>query len=561
MPNKETENTGQEKEKVVTKYDLKMQRRKEQKEKAAREEKISRIVGIAVVVALVCIVASFPIRNYLTINGTYATVNGEKISRVEFDYNYQMARSSYLNQYGAYLSYFGLDTSRDIDTQMYSDTMTWGDYFDELAVQNIARTIGLEKEAKAEGFTYDVTEDYKDFQEALKDAASEAGTTVKNYVKQLYGPYATESRVKPYLENSFYISAYNEVIADRLTPSMEEIQSYYDENKASYDSVDYYSETVDAQLPTEPTELADPVEPEEDGEEGAEDGTEAGDGTEEAYQPSEAEIAAAMEKAKEEADKLEKTLLADSELVTNAKKSAVSYLISDWLFDEERKQGDTTVIEDSTSHRYYVVGFERRYLDETPSVDVRVTLTQEDNGQAILDEWKAGAATEESFAEICDKYNDPDVTAVEGGLLEGVLISDMPEELAEWMGDSARAQGDTAVISPESEQYTYVVYYVGTGDAGWIQSIRTTLRNEKVSDYMQTFVEDIDVQDPKGNLKYIDIRAEEAAASAAAEAESSSEGSDSSEDSDSSDASDAGSEDAGDSDSAESSEGGADSEG
>jgi len=561
MPNKETENTGQEKEKVVTKYDLKMQRRKEQKEKAAREEKISRIVGIAVVVALVCIVASFPIRNYLTINGTYATVNGEKISRVEFDYNYQMARSSYLNQYGAYLSYFGLDTSRDIDTQMYSDTMTWGDYFDELAVQNIARTIGLEKEAKAEGFTYDVTEDYKDFQEALKDAASEAGTTVKNYVKQLYGPYATESRVKPYLENSFYISAYNEVIADRLTPSMEEIQSYYDENKASYDSVDYYSETVDAQLPTEPTELADPVEPEEEGEEGAEDGTEAGDGTEEAYQPSEAEIAAAMEKAKEEADKLEKTLLADSELVTNAKKSAVSYLISDWLFDEERKQGDTTVIEDSTSHRYYVVGFERRYLDETPSVDVRVTLTQEDNGQAILDEWKAGAATEESFAEICDKYNDPDVTAVEGGLLEGVLISDMPEELAEWMGDSARAQGDTAVISPESEQYTYVVYYVGTGDAGWIQSIRTTLRNEKVSDYMQTFVEDIDVQDPKGNLKYIDIRAEEAAASAAAEAEGSSEGSDSGEDSDSSDASDAGSEDAGDSDSAESSEGGADSEG
>ena len=68
MPNKETrnagkENTGQEPEKIVTKYDLKMQRRKEEKEKAAREEKISRITGILVVAALVCIVASFPIRN------------------------------------------------------------------------------------------------------------------------------------------------------------------------------------------------------------------------------------------------------------------------------------------------------------------------------------------------------------------------------------------------------------------------------------------------------------------------------------------------------------------
>ena len=60
MPKKETQNTGQEPEKIVTKYDLKMQRRKEEKEKAAREEKVSRIIGILVVVALACIVLSFP---------------------------------------------------------------------------------------------------------------------------------------------------------------------------------------------------------------------------------------------------------------------------------------------------------------------------------------------------------------------------------------------------------------------------------------------------------------------------------------------------------------------
>ena len=540
MPKKETQNTGQEPEKVVTKYDLKMQRRKAQKEKEAREEKISRIVGILVVAALVCIVLSFPIRNYLTVNGTYATVNGEKVSRVEFDFNYYLARSSYLNQYGAYLSYFGLDTSRDIDTQMYSDTLTWGDYFDELAVQNIARNKALKKEAQAESFAHDVSGDYKEYQESLKNAASDAGSTVKNYLKEMYGPYATESRVKPYLEDNFYVSAYAEVIADRLTPSQEEIQSYYDENKAGYDSVDYYSTTVDAELPTEPTELADPVEPEE----GETEGTESGDEEEEAYQPSEAEIAAAMEKAKAEADSLEGTIMTEGELKTNARQSAVSSLISSWLFDEERKQGDTTVIEDSSSHRYYVVGFESRYLDETPSVDVRVTLTAEDNGQAILDEWKGGAATEESFAEICDKYNDPEITAVEGGLLEGVLVSDMPQELADWMGDSARAEGDTTVISPASEQYTYVVYYVGTNDAGWIQSIRTTLRNEKVSEYMEALTENIDVQDPGDNLRYLDIRAAEEAAAASSEAAAeNSEGADSSEaGSEGADSSEAGSE-------------------
>ena len=516
MPKKETQNNGQEPEKIVTKYDLKMQRRKEQKEKAAREERVSRIIGIAVVVALVCLVASFPIRNYLTINGTYVTVNGEKISKAEFDYNYNVARSSYLNQYGAYLGYFGLDMTKDVDTQMYSETMTWGDYFEELAVQNIARNKGIEKEARAEGFTYDTAEDYSEYQETLKEAVSEAGSTMKSYLKELYGPYATQARVKPYLEESFYVGAYTEAMAEKLSPSEEEIQAYYEENADTYDSIDYYRVEVDAELPTEPTELADPVEPEEGGEEGSEEG----EGEEEPYQPSEAEIAAAMEAAKEEADKLEASVMTEGELITDARKASMSYVLTDWLFDKERKQGDTSVIEDSTNHKYYVVGFEKRYLAQTPTVDVRVALTAEDNGQAILDEWKSGAATEETFAEICDKYNDPAITTVEGGLLEGVMTTDVPTEIAEWMNDSSRQVGDTAVISPASENYTYVVYYKGLNDPEWMQRIRTTLRNEKVSEYLGTFTENVDVQDPKDHLAYLKIRAEEEAATAASGEES-----------------------------------------
>ena len=516
MPMKETQNNGQEPEKIVTKYDLKMQRRKEQKEKAAREERVSRIIGIAVVVALVCLVAAFPIRNYLTINGTYVTVNGEKISKAEFDYNYNVARSSYLNQYGAYLGYFGLDMTRDVDTQMYSETMTWGDYIEELAVQNIARNKGIEKEARAEGFTYDTAEDYSEYQETLKEAVSEAGSTMKSYLKELYGPYATQARVKPYLEESFYVGAYTEAMAEKLSPSEEEIQAYYEENADTYDSIDYYRGEVDAELPTEPTELADPVEPEEGGEEGSEEG----EGEEEPYQPSEAEIAAAMEAAKEEADKLEASVMTEGELITDARKASMSYVLTDWLFDKERKQGDTSVIEDSTNHKYYVVGFEKRYLAQTPTVDVRVALTAEDNGQAILDEWKSGAATEETFAEICDKYNDPAITTVEGGLLEGVMTTDVPTEIAEWMNDSSRQVGDTAVISPASENYTYVVYYKGLNDPEWMQRIRTTLRNEKVSEYLGTFTENVDVQDPKDHLAYLKIRAEEEAAAAASGEES-----------------------------------------
>lgn len=507
MSKKETQNTGDKPEKIVTKYDRKVQRRKEEKERARREERVGRIIGIALLAVLVCIVASFPIRNYLTVNGTYIKVSGEKVSRVEFDYHYQVASSDYINQYGAYLSYFGLDLSRDVRTQMYSDTLTWGDFFEEMAVDNIGREKALLKAAKEEGFTYDVAADYDEYKEQLKEAASEAGTTVKELVKQLYGAYATEARVKPYVQNGMYLNAYVDLLTERLEPAREEIQEYYDNDKASYDSVDYYLTSVDAELPTEPTELADPVEETEGESEGEE-------GTEEAYKPSEAEIEAAMKLAKAEADKKEKTVQADGELNTNKKRSAVTSVLRDWLFDDERKAGDTAVIEDSTLHRYYVVRFEKRYLDETPSSDIRVVVTAGDNGQAILDEWKSGDATEESFTALCEKYNDTSVFSAEGGLLEAVTPSGLPEELGDWVSESGRTEGDTAVISPESEENTYVVYYGGPNDPEWILNIRNTLLSQKMTEYMETAVGEIDVDDPKENLRYLKVRAEEEAAAA-----------------------------------------------
>ncbi len=525
MSKKETQNADQAPEKVMTKYDLKMQRRKEEKERAEKSRRRDNILGVVIVAALVCLVASFPIRNYLTVHGSYVKVNGEDVSKVEFDYNYNVAVSNYLSQYAYYLYMMGIDPTSDFTSQMYSDTLTWGDYFQQMAVENMIRNKSLLAAAKAEGFAYDTAEDYAMYRESLEKAASENNTTAKSYLKELYGPYATESRLKPYVEEALYLAGYYDELSERQTPSMEDIQAYYEENKASYDSVDYYLMTVDAELPTEPTELADPVEETEGEEEaGAEDGAEGGE--EQAYQPSEAEIEAAMAEAKEKADGAVDTVKADGELQENVKKSAATYLLQDWLFDEERKAGDSTVIEDSTGHRYYVVEFADRYLDEVLSSDIRVVVTDAENGQAILDEWSAGAATEESFAELCDKYNDPAVTVTEGGLLEAVTSSSVPADINAWIRDEARAVGDTAVISPEGEENTFVVYYSGTNEAEWILSIRQTLIGQRMNEYVEELTADGKVEDPKGNLRYLKVQAEaEAAAQESSEASDGAEGS------------------------------------
>lgn len=493
--------TGEKQGKIVTRYDRKVERRKQQKAKEEREKKIARITGIVLAVVLVCFVASFPIRTLMTVNGMYITVDGEKVTKVEFDYYYNIAMSNYLNGQGAWLYYAGIDLSGDLSKQMYSEDMSFKDFFDEMAVELISQNKALEREGRAAGFAYDTAEKYQDYMESLKENAKQEGVTAKVYIQGSYGPYATESRVKPFVEEMMYANAYYESVVKAMDISQDEIQQYYDENKNNYDLIDFRLASVSAELPKEPTELADPVESAAPA-----DGT-GTEGSQGEYEPSEAEIAAAMEKAKAEADSMEKTIKTEGEQTVGAFYSDVTYLLRDWLFSEDRKPGDTTVIEDSTAHRYYVLGFEKRYRNESLSADARVIMTNGGNGQEILDEWKSGEATEASFAELSDKYNDPAITSVEGGLYEGMLVSSLIDELKAWFSDSSRAKGDTAVISPEGDSYSYVVYYVAPNREEWILSIENTLRSSRATEYIDGLVDSVAVEDKKGNLNYLKVYA------------------------------------------------------
>ncbi len=519
---KVTENKEQKEQteqKVMTKYDRKVQKRKEDKEKEKKEERISTAVGIVFLVALVCLVASFPIRTYLATHETYVVINGEEVNKVEFDYVYNTSKNNYITQYGSYLSYFGLDTSKDLSTQMYSDTLTWQDYFEQNAVESLKQNKALMAEAKAAGFTYDTTDEYNTFKETIKTSAAAAGVSDKEYVRSIYGSYATMGRIEEYVKNDMVMNAYYQKLQEDNAPSDDEIQSYYEENKATYDSVDYRLTTIEADLPTEPTELADPVEETAADTTGTTDGTAATDSTQDtAYQPSDAEIAKAMEDAKVLADDAEQTVAKDGEAHENEKKSSVNYLISDWLFDDARKAGDTTVITNDNSHCYYAVAFEKRYLDETPSADVRVIIPTEDKtGEEILEEWKNGAATEDSFAELCKKYTQ-DTSAVEnGGLFEQVTKTGMTEELSNWIFDSSRQAGDTVAITVSDT--TYVLYYIGQDQPEWKINIKNTLVSDTMSQHMQDITADVTVEDPKGKLNYLKVQAEESAAAETATAE------------------------------------------
>lgn len=507
MSKKVSENTEEKQEKVLTKYDLKMRRRAEEKKKAEREKRMSTITGVVIVAALACLVASFPIRTYLTVNGTYVEVAGEKISRVEFDYNYNLIKNNYIAQNGYYMSMFGVNLNGDLSAQKYSDTMTWKDFFEQMTMESIINNRALRDQAKAEGYTYDASQDYEEYMASLKKAAAEAGVSGKEYIRQSFGTYATESRLKGFVMESLRMNAYYDKVTEEKKPSEEEIAAYYEENKNNYDSADYRLITVSAQLPTEPTELADPVEETE--------GTEAeGEDTEKAYEPSEAEIAFAMQEARKEAEEALKTISTDGELSENVLRANVASQLRDWMFDAQRKTGDTTIIENTNSHLYYVAEFVDRYRDETPSVDARIVILGTDaavQADAVLEEWKGGAATEESFAEIADKYNEASAGA-EGGLYEALIPGGLPEALGDWLKDSARTAGDVTSITGGEGEASYVVYYVGTNDPQWSINISNTLLQQTLNEYLEEISQGYEIKDPKGNLNYLKVQAAQDAA-------------------------------------------------
>lgn len=509
MSNKEKV-TEQQTEKVMTKYDLKMQKRQEAKEKEKKQNNRDLIIWVLIAIALVGFIAYFPIRNYTAVNESFVKVNGEDISRVEFDYNYNVVKNNYLNTMGSYLTQFGLDLSADLSTQWYTEDLTWEDYFEQQAMDSIIRGKALKDEAEAAGFVYDTEEDYKEYVEGIKESAAETGLSTSAYIKQAYGTYATMGRVEEYVKESLYVNAYYTQLGEDMAPSDEEIQAAYEADKQSYDSVDYYITVVSAALPTEPTELADPVDETAEATEGTE---------EEAYQPSEAEIDKAMADALLVAEAAEETIATSGQLREGAMYSGTSNVIRDWLFDESRVEGDTTIAEYTAGNQYYVVSFVRRYLDETPSADVRIITAEADGGQAILDEWKSGEATEETFAALADKYNEGTSFTAEGGLYSAVTKSGTLDVIADWVYADGRVAGDTTCVTTEDGATSYVLYYVADNEPQWKMTIRTEILADVMENHLQEISANYEVDDVNGNLEYIQILAAEEAAAETSETE------------------------------------------
>ena len=153
------------------------------------------------------------------------------------------------------------------------------------------------------------------------------------------------------------------------------------------------------------------------------------------------------------------------------------------------------MLEDSDSSNYYVVVFNGRSRNEYNTVNVRHILIQpeaselseDDEGyeddvaakdaeaaqkaQDILDEWKAGDATEDSFAALANEYSQDPGSNTTGGLHEQVYQGQMVTEFNDWCFDESRQPGDCEIV--ETTHGYHIIYFIGqTETRAWFDTAK-----------------------------------------------------------------------------------------
>ena len=122
--------------------------------------------------------------------------------------------------------------------------------------------------------------------------------------------------------------------------------------------------------------------------------------------------------------------------------------------------------------RHILVSFEGGTYDSTTGVTTYTDeekLAAKEAAEAILNEWKAGAATEDSFAALANERSD-DGDGTTGGLYEDIRPGQMVSAFEDWCFAGHKV-GDTGIV--ETQYGYHVMFYSGDSDITYRDSLIT----------------------------------------------------------------------------------------
>lgn len=429
---------------------------------------------------------------------------------------HRIFKSTYNDFISYYASAYGFDTSKSSRDQFYDEAnnVTWYDEFMDSSKSNIKQLLTLCEAAKKEGMSID--DDEKERIEKniddMRAEADNANQTLDEYISNTFGKGLTESDVRQNIEQTTLAQKYYQKVYDGFTYTDEDYEKSYNENKESYQYVDFLRFAFGY------------------GTTDSSDSSVTVDEKQKEIAKNAANELATVKTAQEFKDYIAKylnenrdyvNLSADESHTEEEYQSAIESQVKSaevtkyayqattdagkWLFDSSRNENDTYVFDGTSSYNVVMI-LKTPYRDETWGRNVRHILftadTYETDANAkkkadeVYEEWKKGEATEESFGKLATQYNaasDPN-SAASGGLYENVHEGQMVTEFNDWVFDPARKSGDTGIVKTT---YGYhIMYYIGESMPSWKSSVDTVLRrndyNEKYSEVEKTVTVEFD---------------------------------------------------------------------
>ena len=513
---------------------------------AQKEASTTRLYTVAFVVVLVVLlaVAIFVGVNQTIKNSGYkerhtvaVQIGDHSLSNAELNYYFIDAVNTFYSNYGSYAGIFGLDTSKPLDQQVTDEDSgtTWADDFMETAKETARNVYAMSDAAEAAGFTLpeDKAAELEQNLASIDTYATLYGyQTGDAYLKAMYGKGATKEGFREYSTRSSLADAYYASYSDSLTYTDAQIAEKDAEDPNVYNSYSYHSYYMAiSKFRTGGTEDADGNTTYTDEETAAAEAAlrAAADSlvTDEIATTEDLDAAIAALAINEGDDS------AASTASTNIRYTSLNSLYQDWLSDSSRKAGDKQVFESTTTNDdgteslsgCYVIYYDATSDNEFKMVNVRHILVAPDHptdeaedahadgetysdeeiaaarktAEEIYAEWKAGEATEDSFAELANEKSD-DGDGTTGGLYQNVIPGQMVQAFNDWCFDASRKPGDTGIV--DTQYGSHIMYFVGLSDITYRTSlIQSDLRTADVAAWQEELVSALTITD--GDTSYI----------------------------------------------------------
>lgn len=319
-----------------------------------------------------------------------ATMGEHTLTNSQLQVYYWMEVQGFLSNYGAYASYFGLDYTQPLDTQVcpQAEGQTWQQYFLQCALNNWQQMQAMSAEAEATGTAMDA--ESREYLDKLDDTLAEIADAYEISVEELllsnFGPGADKDDYRHFQELYHTGYPYYEAQVAKFVPTEKELEDFYASHEADY---------------------------------------------------------------------------------------ANSGVSKDDTFVDVRHillmvEGGTTGEDGTTT-----------YTDEEWEA-CRL------KAQAVLDEWLAGAKTEDSFAALAtEKTEDPGSQST-GGLYEKVYPGQMVTAFNDWCFDASRQPGDYGLVKTE---YGYHVMYFVKSYPQWKYYAESDWVSEQTNNLISSLLE------------------------------------------------------------------------